>query len=43
MRVTVKLAKALAETFSGLFKGWTCAREHNIAFLAAVISYIICM
>ena len=33
-RVKVKLAKVLPETFGGLFDGWTCVREHYVAFFA---------
>jgi hypothetical protein len=33
-RVKAKIAALLPDTFGGIFDGWSCAREHYIAFFA---------
>lgn len=37
-RVKHKISKLLPETFGGLFDGWTCVREHYLAFFATWVT-----
>ena len=37
-RVKRKLSKLLPSTFGGIFDGWTCAREHYIAFFGTWVT-----
>jgi len=37
-RLKKKLAKIIPDTFGGIFDGWTCSREHYIAFFATWVT-----
>jgi hypothetical protein len=37
-RLKKKIAKILPDTFGGIFDGWTCAREHYVAFFATWVT-----
>jgi hypothetical protein len=37
-RVKAKLAKLLPDSFGGIFDGWSCVREHYVAFFATWVT-----